>query len=236
MQIIVLKLSLLILLSYASICLATNESTEIINFELNAGEQSPYSFALPREQINKQVSQNLANWHYPVKSGLMEFSLLLTAKLEKISHQQTPAGFSFSVGNSDPRATDFQKADVLPITCQLKNITTNSLIAEQQTTFSQQATTGEQKQTEALINQISTACFNLLESAKIPQSANTTNNQAELSSWRPSIRFQTVNPTVISNEIKTKNLVNPGVEEEKKQIIIENQGTPLIFQFGHERQ
>jgi hypothetical protein len=51
--------------------------------------------------------------------------------------QTTPIGFSFSSGSPDPRAGDFQKMDVIAITCQLtKNLDASQIEQENKLTFS----------------------------------------------------------------------------------------------------
>lgn len=213
----------------------SEQSVKLITFKL-LPTANIFKFALATDKITEQVSHNLAQWQYPVKTGKQNYSHSLEAQIDKISHQETPVGFSFSAGNSDPRASDYQKADVLPISCRLTDIKTGKLVAEQKATFSEHLLSNEtdqQKLTEQLVNQISTACYNLLEDKHIAKVVDDS-NKAVVSTWHPQIRVQTIQPqTVQKNPINGEASI---IEEAKKQIIIENQGTPVIFELGHERR
>jgi hypothetical protein len=79
-----------------------------------------FGTAISAASIGEKVSANLTEWEFPVQAT-GPYSHQLKARLGLISRQKTPVGFSFSSGNSDPRAGDFQKADVLPVTCTLSD-------------------------------------------------------------------------------------------------------------------
>jgi hypothetical protein len=198
------------------------------------------------DEIGQQVVKNLAEWGYPLGAkDNQPFSHTLKATVGKIEHGDTPTGFSFSSGNSDPRALDFQKADVLPISCQLAAITH----PEQSGELNMELMASE-KDKQALVSNkqadhISTVCFNLLRELKWSEPLKTDGLESIKPSWMPEIRIETkeipVNP---ANKVMPDNAKDTLEVEEKetattdvkKQIIIHNQGSPVIFQFGHERR
>lgn len=121
---------------------------------------------MPQQEMVAQVSGNLADWGYPIGiKGSQPFSHTLTPEAGLIELSETPPGFSFSFGNSDPRAIDFQKANVLPISCELTSIAH----PEQSTYLHMDFAAGNlfDKQTgisispDKLVDHISTVCFNL---------------------------------------------------------------------------
>lgn len=94
------------------------------------------------QAIAKRVSTELAHAGYDVSSvegssqrikmlvesktrdsALMdEYAYLLHVTVNPIRNKKTPIGLSLSLGNSDPRAREFQKADVMPVHCALLNL------------------------------------------------------------------------------------------------------------------
>jgi hypothetical protein len=215
-----------------------------IEFELAADNLDQFEVSLLAADIAGRVRANLAEWEYPLpNSG--PYSHQLQARIGKITHSETPVGLSFSSGNSDPRAMDFQKADVLPVVCVFRKIDSDTVIAEAKSTFSAHALNSEHDPayvTDKLVDQISTACLNLLEDLPRPPSQQRVNSSSFKPKWMPDVRVEVKEVPVIpvmpvapaSNGAAPA--VKPNNVELKKEIIIHNQGTPVIFTFGHERR
>lgn len=208
--------------------------------------------------LAEEVSKNLIGWNYPMgtKNG-ESYSHILKAKVGVVTHSATPTGFSFSAGNSDPRAIDFQKADVLPITCVLTAIAHPDQASELKLGFVEDKTSKVFSGEDKLADHISTVCFNLLSEVKWPKKAEKTTGSTTIKSpsWMPEIRIETKEapvgavekPSTTDNVQATPNkagdskdievkTVAPANTEHKKQIIIYNQGAPVILEFGHERR
>jgi len=81
-----------------------------------------------------------------------------------------------------------------------------------------------------ITDDISTTCYNLLSSLNIKTLQNESGIQVVKPSWIPKIRVEveTIPETNHSNK--------SAKSEPKKRIIIHNQGTPIIFKFGHDRK
>ena len=212
--------------------------------------------SLQINSIKQQVGKNLTDWDYPI-SGINNkpASHLLTAVVGKVEYGSTPEGFSFSVGNSDPRALDFQKANVLPITCKLNPIKQPQQSAELNMGFSDSEVTRSIPNIKELTDHISTVCFNLLQEVNWPVEKSEGKQQSKASSWMPEIRIETENeaplatsPTSPSSEpaspvappsepgASPKPITKEITKEGRKVYIIHNQGNPIIFKFGHERK
>lgn len=190
------------------------------------------------EEISKQVADNLLSWNYPIGKGDSEaFSHKLIVKVGDVAYGSTPAGFSFSSGNSDPRALDFQKTDVLPISCQL-----TSLTHPDQTTELTMGFTAKQSKLlplgkDKLADRISTVCFNLLHEIKWPlqnDQSQATSSTSKTPSWMPEVRIEEAKPAPNTKTPSPGSTVLPE-EEPKRDLIIHNQGNPVIFHWGQER-
>lgn len=223
--------------------------------------------AVSTQDIANTVSKNLSGWNYPVGAKDGEaFSHLLKASVGKVTHGQTPTGFSFSAGNSDPRAIDFQKADTLPIGCVLSSIDHPEQSRELSMDFMADQSDKEYLATENLADHISTVCFNLLTEAKWPLKEKIEDQGGAIKSpgWIPEIRIEekvttddpvttpvvppsTSTPTASpETDVKTPvpqkaiNTEKPNVTIEtnkpRRQIIIHNQGAPVILEFGYQRR
>jgi hypothetical protein len=196
--------------------------------------------------IGQQVSKNLVSYNYPIGAkDRLAFSHVLKATVGLVEHGSTPAGFSFSSGNSDPRAMDFQKADVLPISCELTAIAHPEQTGELSMGFTASDIDKHSLAPSKLADHISTVCFNLLREIKWPEQPNTQTHETIKPGWIPEIRIETKEAPVspVKKDAPVDNTDNVDVEnqapannEARKQIIIHNQGSPVIFQFGHERK
>ncbi|NOU12541.1 MAG: hypothetical protein HOO92_01050 [Methylococcaceae bacterium] len=210
-----------------------------IKFELADEHLDQFGFPLPLQQILERVSKNLSEWHYPVSVSGLAYSHSLKATLGAIANQATPVGFSFTSGNSDPRASGFQKADVLPISCQLISTDGSTVFAEHHTTFSVHelsSDSSQNKRVDKLVDHLSTACFTLLDDLKLPVAADKKSESTSFKpGWMPEVRVEV---REVPAKVDAHGVAPPDAvaDEPKKEIIIHNQGTPMIFQFGHERR
>jgi hypothetical protein len=200
-----------------------------IEFKLGTIKQASLKTNLYQQDGISRISKNLADWGYPLgDKNTPIFSHSLTAEIGLPEHSNTPTGLSFFAGNSDPRAIDFQKADVIPIGCELR-----SIAQPEQTTFlTMDFAAGSSINEAKLIDHISTVCFNLLSELNWPDKAKNQLSSSIKPNWIPEVRIETItNPIAVEKTDKSDK-----ASEEHKQIIIHNQGSPVIFSFGHERR
>ncbi|MDD5277072.1 MAG: hypothetical protein PHR16_13440 [Methylovulum sp.] len=204
------------------------------------------------KDFHEAVIGNLSQWRFPLHAeNGQTYTHTMTVDIGEIKNAETPVGFSFSSGNSDPRALGFQKANVIPIQCRLNANSNPAQQAGLTMTFSAPATpVNTHKLQDTLVENISTVCFDLLDSLKFlpPSVAANPNDPGQPAeairkpTWMPSVQIETVpvpqqKPTLDSGSdaiTPAKPIVVP--DEERKQIIIHNQGSPLILKFGHERR
>lgn len=210
---------------------------QAIEFGLVQDNLQQFATPIDVAAIAERVRSNLTEWEFPL-AGKGPYSHRLQAKLGKVARRETPVGFSFSSGNSDPRATDFQKADVLPITCTLLDAGNQTVLVERESTFSAHALDKDvlpARIVDKLVDQIGTACLDVLEHAPLPKQTGRVKTQLFKPKWMPDVRVEVreVPGTVDANGVTQPAAVG---DEPKKEIIIHNQGTPVIFQFGHERK
>lgn len=219
---------------------------------------------LETDLIKMQTGKNLTTWNYPIyPEHKSPVSHQLTVHIGNTESSSTPAGFSFSMGNSDPRALDFQKADVLTISCKLNAIAQTAQSAELSMGFSDDAVTGTKPDMKELSDHVSTVCFNLLREVKWPveNPADTSSGRSTSTQpgWIPEIRIETeteappagaspkispVQPRKASNDTEPESKAEPESKTVTKEInkegrkvyIIHNQGNPVIFKFGNERK
>ncbi len=205
---------------------------------------------IPKEDIVPQVTKNLAEWGYVFTSKESnEYTHDLMINVGSIQKGSTPVGFSFTAGNSDPRALEFQKAQVLPMTCSLIPKDQNELRAELVMEVMVDSFLTLKKNPvkfpqliDQLTEDISTTCFNLLSSLRI-NTLPVADDVAEKSiapKWMPEIRIEIENDLEVDASTATdtpstsgKNIIKA---PPRKRIIIHNKGNPVIFKFGHERK
>ncbi|MDP1664818.1 MAG: hypothetical protein Q8L79_06780 [Methylobacter sp.] len=203
-------------------------SIKQIEFKIGTIRQPSLKSTLAQQDVANRISKNLAGWGYPTGAKDNQvFSHTLTAEIGLIEHSETPPGFSFSSGNSDPRALDFQKSEVLPIGCELTSIEQPT-----QTTYLYiDFAAGSSTSAAQLVDHISTVCFNLLSELNWPDKTQNQPSSSLKPSWIPEVRIETV-----TNPAEAEKADAPvKADEGRKQIIIHNQGTPVILKFGHER-
>lgn len=243
----------------------------------------PGTLPAAREQdMAERVSKNLGTWGYPVtaegRGG--DYSHIMEAKIGEVSFKSTPKGFSFTLGNSDPRAMDFQKADVLPVDCVLYPVGRAKDRASLYMDFiaDDKVKGGARNKPDSAaegvyVNHAATVCFNLLEDLKVrrgkpaPAVAGALGGTDGSSgdAWFPEVRIEVRGkpaavavPAVApasapvaakpSLEAMPDSAASPeeappvstetrtGKEEGRKQMIIHNQGSPIILEFGYERK
>ena len=223
-----------------------------IELQITANDPSQSS-----ETVSHEVSKNLAAWDYPVGAKEDEpFSHTIKATVGAVEYGDTPSGFSFSSGNSDPRAMGFQKTFVLPITCQLSSIAHPEQSGELKLGFSTDEASKVFLGSDKLADHISTVCFNLLTELKwlIKPKQSTDTTTIKSPGWMPEIRIETkevplapVNKATTPDDSKASPSDSNEIEgveaktiapttEHRKQIIIYNQGSPVILELGHERK
>jgi len=210
-----------------------------IKFELANDNLAQFGFSLSKQQIAEKVSKNLAEQQFPITQTDSNSSHSLKARLDKIDYQKPPIGLSFSTGNADPRSADFQKTEVLPITCQLNKIGSNIVLIERTMTFSTQSFFSHSNQSqlsEMLIDQISTVCFNLLDELKLPSPEKKANITLSKPTWMPSVQVVVKSIPVPVNSVPTINSHSLANDSDDKEIIINNQGSQLTLHMGVDRR
>jgi hypothetical protein len=223
------------------------DKASVRNIEVTLDEKhlDQFGVSLPATELAERVGKNLAAAYFPVhKAGETAFSHTLKAALQPIRRQDTPVGFSFSAGNSDPRAQDFQKADVLTIECGVSENRNPANTVRQSMEFGANALKAwidkrnKAQISNILVEQISTACYELLEDLQLDESAAETGGSvAKRPGWMPQIRIEVQNdePAPAGNKPGGTEAKSAPDEEPKKKLIIHNQGSPVILKLGHER-
>ncbi|MBS3963232.1 MAG: hypothetical protein KGZ80_01835 [Methylomonas sp.] len=210
---------------------------ETIALSVVDDNREQFGFDLVVKQITERVRSNLAEWDFPVKTE-GQFSHNLQARLGKTTHRETPVGFSFSRGNSDPRAADFQKADVLPVTCTLSDAESGDLLVQRESSFISVALDKNTKPThvvDKLVDQIGTVCLDVLQQLPVPKSHSRVKATLITPKWVPEVRVEVRETPAAPNTNEPVKPATP-VTEPKREIVIHNQGTPVIFNFGFERK
>ncbi len=208
-----------------------------------------FSYSLPNKEISKQITTNLAEWGYIFNTDLSgNYSHLLKVNVGKISRGSTPVGVSFSSGNSNPRSVNFQKAEILPITCSLMPKGQESqhvdLVMEVMAENYSHNFNRPKQQAQVikeLTGDISTACYNLLSSLNIKVRQTDSAVKQLKPAWIPEIRIEIDNQgnniNSISNQAEPDaSATSHKTETPRKRMIIHNQGTPIILRFGADRK
>ncbi|MEE9426129.1 MAG: hypothetical protein V3V18_14305 [Methylococcales bacterium] len=240
---------------------------------------------LPKVKISSQVTANLTESGYSfITQDSNTYSHDLTVQVGSIKHGSTPVGFSFNAGNPNPRALDYQKSDVLPLTCSLISRLQPEQRADLTMDFVAKSYLSDTAQSsednilvEKLVNDMSTVCFNLLNNLQVKRQPRNHSNETAKSGWMPDVEIRNVSESdtetgtvtnfevesqaekkqdntdftgdviqpvkikqsgdeQLQEEVKKKVAVKQGKKESRKQLIINNQGSPLTIQFGHERK
>jgi hypothetical protein len=220
----------------------------------------------------ERVSRNLGSWGYPViaEDGESGYSHVMEARVGDVTFKSTPTGLSFTLGNSDPRALDFQKADVLPVDCVLYPAAHPENRASLYMDFvageKLKAGRGDSAAMDIYVNHIATVCFNLLDDLKVPRRKPAEPSAGGSPAWMPEVRIEVVEKPAAKTATPTaKAAATPATpppdadpaasraappetaemppvstetsaDEGRKQIVIHNQGAPVILDFGYERK
>lgn len=224
------------------------DPAKIAGIRFNFGQAELFGVMLPERDIATKVSGNLAEWGYPIGAEPAPHQThSLTVEIGGIQHEATPVGFSFSAGNSDPRALDFQKSDVLTITCVLTPNAQPQHRAELSMGFVADAYLNDTdraadrtKLVDLLENDISTVCFNLLSELNVPIRKDDNGKTKSKPGWIPEIRLEIENDkattATVSQQTTSSDKSSQSQKTQRKRIIIHNQGSPVIFKFGHKRK
>ena len=202
------------------------DKTAIKTIALRMDVQALDDLGVSASPLQEKVIHNLNEWCFPIVTGTVTATHSLEVSIGKIENSSTPVGFSFSSGNSDPRSLAFQRDDVLPVTCRLVAQKYPAQHAELTMSFSAE----KPVKAEKLADHISTVCFDLLDDLHflVPETTKTLKTPA----WMPTVKVETLSEA----QPKVNSTTEPIVQEEwRKQLIIQNQGSPLILKMGHDR-
>jgi hypothetical protein len=193
-----------------------------------------------------QVAANLKEWGYAVSNeASIAATHRLEAKIGSVERGSTPTGFSFTAGNSDPRAANFQKADIIPVTCSLTSNANSAQTADYTMEFIAKETSGHEMQSR-LVDQMGTVCLNLLKALKIKTEDRLDGPRVTKPSWAPEVLIEVIEepevpieqPVESSGDVPGHS-ISDAIEikqEGRKRITIHNQGAPVILKLGHDRQ
>jgi len=219
------------------------DTKSITNIKVSIADEhlEQFGFPLPLQEMRGRVADNLAQWRYPVRvAGEKSDSHTLAIHIGEIKNGTTPVGFSFSSGNSDPRAAGFQKAEVMPVICRLTSNDNPGQGVELAMSFSANGLNRDLKNQTKIIDQLidnmSTVCFDLLDGLNWLKPEQQSMPLSIKPIWMPQVKIETIPTPVPAGKVKTAVHSEIDNKEERKQIIIHNQGSPLILKFGHERR
>lgn len=253
----VLTLTLVTALGSLSACTSLHKVREasfdpaaVAKMQLHFSQSELFGVKLPEQDIAANIAANLAEWGYVVEVAPdTSASHRLSVDIGTVERGATPVGISFDAGNSDPRALDFQKSDVLPITCGILPKDQRESGAELGMGFmaedymkAVENDDGRDKLAELLENDIGTVCYNLLDQLNVPIAK--TEGEAkrqEKPAWIPEIRLETENESESdTGSAPEKNVLDKEIPFKRgirrRRIVIHHQGSPVIFKLGHERK
>lgn len=230
-------------------------AVKLIQLDVETIDRQALGVSASDEDVTEQVRKNLTEWGYPIDiDDGKTYTHILKARVEPIEHDApTPTGFSFSSGNSDPRSPEFQKADVLPVSCEITSIEHPGQSEMLTMSFSAEVMPWAGKESryvitsDKLVDRVSTVCFNLLNDLKWPDKTSNLAIPVIKPSWIPEIRIETLEESteaikeIDKKEVDKKENLKSAPEssvtkEGRRQIIIHNQGSPVIIKFGHDRK
>lgn len=215
-------------------------SVKDIFFEIDIEEGGYQTNDTANHEMAETIARHLNEWGYTIGIDADKpTGHRLQASIKAVKHGSTPTGFSFTAGNSDPRAVNFQKAEIVPITCKLISAENSNESADYTMEFIAKPLSGGEKRSR-LIDQVSTVCLNLLKSLKVQPEESANTLQAISPSWAPDVLIETVEePETLTEPGKPEPSESNDINVEKKsykQITIHNQGSPVILKLGHERK
>lgn len=231
------------------------ETVKALEFTLDPTSIDQAFDKAERQQLAGRIARNLRSWGYPITAASettdASFTHSLQARIGQIIHKNTPPGMSFTLGNSDPRALEFQKADVVPITCALASlghpgdmVTLTGDFAVEIGLDDLVGAKSARTPMDYYVDRIGTVCLNLLLELKVDRSRQQAATAGE-PTWIPEVRIEVRDkPDAALTTKVTEPSADNGVHTEttrkesdsRKQVIIHNRGVPVILEFGHERK
>jgi|GEM_PF-2673814 len=140
-----------------------------IVFSIAAESSQQFGVALSEQVLAAQISHTLAAWHYPVNTTANNrTSHRLQAVIGAMHSDATPLNFLFG--------SDFQSAQVIPISCQLTNPGSSKPLAKFQTSVvasdwqNTPVAANADVITAKLSDAVSSVCFNMLDKLALSNS------------------------------------------------------------------
>ena len=195
--------------------LSNPERVTDIRLTISPENLADISAADQRGQLAEEISRDLSSLGYtvkPLKPQDEAFTHTLEGKVGKLEKKSTPPGLSLDFGNSDPRALDFQKAEVVPVACVLRAHNKAEDPVKLAGEFSLPAdlddVTGTQRKPVPLsfyVDRIATVCLNLLSELNISKTAPVQANTP----WKPAVDIEIRDkPPTSANAIELSPKVN----------------------------
>lgn len=172
-----------------------------IRLQLTPEQLGPASEVGRISELSNAIGRNLRSHGYPVyegdpaRAGHAAYTHVMGARVSAPEKRSTPPGLSFTFGSSDPRALDFQKADVVSITCLLGSVEKPNEAVTLKGDFALEVGLGnwfESRRAPASMafytDRIGTVCLNLLTNLGILKAA--TPESAAQAPWTPEVRVE----------------------------------------------
>jgi hypothetical protein len=186
------------------------DTTQVSKIGLDVAMESldsqPLISKISSERIAQGISERFLNAGYPVypltaspgDARSRAFSHVLKVRAEGLQTKSTPPGFTLSMGDSDPRSQDFQRAKVIPITCSLQTSGRGEVASRTEDYAAHQGWLqassledpgSEQRRVAFFIDNMGATCHELLTALKIlPVQARSPESQT---SEKPAVRIET---------------------------------------------
>lgn len=175
------------------------DSVKRIQIRLDAEELGPAGGSAARiGELSAAISHNLRSHGYQVYAAgdQASYTHVIGARVGLPQRKSTPPGMSFSFGNSDPRALDFQKTDVVTISCLLRAaeapdeaVTLSGNFALEVGLTNWLTARRERASTAYYVDRIGTVCLNLLANLSVPKARTPETIAAEVP-WAPELRVE----------------------------------------------
>ena len=177
----------------------------------------PWDLGLSEREIRELIEEKNT-------SVVSAYGHLLAAAVYPVRTGSTPAGFSMSFGDSDPRAQNFQRAELIPISCALVN--TQSARKEASLREDKPAPgrddrwipqeAGAAKSVEALAGNIRAVCDKLLTELGVARKV----AKSEPTDPAPAVRVE------IAPAEETETVATPGPAPDIDQASLESENAP----------
>ncbi|RYU63066.1 hypothetical protein EWI61_00980 [Methylolobus aquaticus] len=176
-------------------------SVRSIRLQLTSEQLGPASALGRTSELSAAIGRNLRSHGYPVydddpaRGGHAAYTHVMGARVSAPEKRSTPPGLSFTFGSSDPRALDFQKADVVSITCLLGSVEKPNEAVTLKGDFALEVGLGNWLQARRApasmafyTDRIGTVCLNLLANLGILKAP--TPESATQAPWTPEVRVE----------------------------------------------